>query len=99
MNWMTKIDGLLPVFKTAAESYWVVGAVLGVCMVIICGVIAIKDQSLRQFMRSKMRQFRYCHDCKFNDSLTETCSINAGLRERCGVIDRQAGMDFTVTKN
>lgn len=99
MNWFSKIDSMIPMIKSAAVNYWAVAVVVGMCFALMSAVIAVKNPVLRSYMRSKTRQFRYCHNCKFNDLQTETCAIKADRNEKCGVIDQQAGMDFTVTKN
>ena len=99
MNLLSKIDSVLPTIEAEVTAHWSAAAVVGVAMVVICAVLALKVPAIRHAMRVKMRPFRYCHDCIHNDLLTETCDINADRNERCGVIDTQAGMDFTVTKN
>jgi hypothetical protein len=48
---------------------------------------------------SWIRISRYCHSCPHIDLLTEDCAIGAKFGEKCGLIDKTAGMAFTVTKN
>lgn len=99
MNWLSKIDDLIVTMKDAAISHWEVATVLGMSLVVVCAVIAALDPDRRAAMRSKMRIFRYCHNCPYVDLPTETCSIDGTDNERCGLIDTQAGMSFTVTKD
>ena len=99
MSWMSKFDALIPSLKESALAHWDVAAVFGVVAMILAYIIAVRHPERRLEMRGKMRQFRYCHDCKWNDSVSEECAINADRNERCGLIDTQAGLDYDVTQN
>lgn len=98
MNWLSKLDSLLVTLRAEAYAHWEVAAILGMCSAILCCILAWKAQGKRREMRVKMRIFRYCHNCPYADLSTETCSIEADRLDRCGLIDRQAGMNFSVTK-
>lgn len=46
-----------------------------------------------------IRIARYCHDCHYVDLPSQECAIGAKYDEKCGLIDKTAGMTFTVTKD
>lgn len=65
----------------------------------IMGAILIRfrpEQAAR--FREWVRIGRYCHSCPFIKD-DDGCSVGAKYNERCGLIDKTAGMSFTVTKN
>jgi len=99
MNWLAKLDGMVATIKDMAVNHWQVATALGLMVAVVAVIIAAVDPDRKVEMRKKIRIFRYCHNCPYADLYTETCSIEADNLERCGVIDRKAGMSFTVTKN
>lgn len=99
MNWLSKIDSLLPVFKEMAVAHWEVAFILPLIIAIFSIVLTMKNDSLSASMRTRARVFRYCHSCPFCDLHTETCSLYADDNEKCGLIDKTTGMTFTVTKD
>lgn len=99
MNWMGKLESLVLTLKEEAFAHWEVAALLALMSAVGCAIVAVKNVDKRDAMRSKMRIFRYCHNCQWVDMQTETCAIDAANNEKCALIDKTSQNSFTVTKN
>ena len=98
MNWLNKMDEVYNLIRTQAAAYWDIAFAVAVVMSAFALFAIAKDPSQSTKMRRKSRLLRYCHDCPFSDSFTETCTIAADKEEKCGLIDQTAGMKFDVVK-
>lgn len=95
-NFIGKIPALMEEAAAIAHANWEICAIIGLLAATFSIILSAKDEDKREHFRKKARQFRYCHDCPFNDDFTETCTINADVNEKCGLIDKTAGKRFTV---
>lgn len=98
MSWIGKMESMIFTVRDAAASHWELYYIFPMMIAIAAIMLATKIPSLNETMRRKARIMRYCHDCPFVDMHSETCSIQADAGEKCGLIDKTAGMTFEVTK-
>lgn len=98
MSWLGKMESMITTFRDAASAHWELYYIFPMLIAVSCVIMAMKAPALNESMRRRARTMRYCHDCPFADTHTETCSIQADDDEKCGLIDKTAGMTFEVTK-
>lgn len=77
------------------ELIAVVAAMFTVIALIMMKFIPAMADTFRGWVRIS----RYCHSCPHFDSVSEECALGAKSGEKCGLIDKTAGMSFTVTKD
>lgn len=98
MNWIGKLESMFVAMRDMSYQHWEIGFILAIFCAAAAVVISLKVPSKSAEMRAKARIMRYCHDCPYVDMQTETCSIQAAAEQKCGLIDKTAGMKFNVTK-
>lgn len=96
MNWLNKMDDIYNLIRTQAGAYWEIAFAAGVVLSAFALFAIAKDPLRAAEMRRKSRILRYCHDCPYSDLLTETCSIGADMEEKCGLIDKTAGIGWEI---
>lgn len=92
------MESMILTVREAAVAHWELYYVFSMLLAVVAVMMAMKVPALNELMRRKARIMRYCHDCPFVDMHTESCSIQADAGEKCGLIDKTAGMTFNVTK-
>lgn len=73
--------------------------VMSAAVALIALVAALKFPGDSAAHKNRARIARFCLNCPYFDGPTETCAMGAMADDKCGLVDRRAGMTFTVTKN
>lgn len=94
-----KLDSFWGVLRDLYPGNPEMAAIMSAAVALIALVAALRDPDKSDEHKNRFRIARFCLNCPHFDAQGETCAMDAKARDMCGLIDKRAGMTFTVTKN